>query len=76
MDEDDVCRQCNSTDFHEEDGWIVCANGHQQERGPVTGEDEGDFARQGKIVRKKEKREKVKISKGQWHMICPAVDLR
>ncbi|EXJ90819.1 hypothetical protein A1O1_03924 [Capronia coronata CBS 617.96] len=63
MDEDDRCEQCGSTDFLvEDDGRTYCENGHDQGRAPVTGEDELDFARQGRVLKKKEAKEKQKVS--------------
>ncbi|KAK5045895.1 hypothetical protein LTR84_008681 [Exophiala bonariae] len=64
MAEDDGCEICGSTDFAvDDDGRTYCANGHDQGRGPVTAEDDQDFVRKGKVVRKKEKKVKQKISK-------------
>lgn len=68
MDDEDRCDQCGSTDFTvEDDGHTYCANGHEQARGAIIAEDDGDFARQGKVVRKKEKKSKQKVSKGEWN---------
>lgn len=67
MAEDDYCDQCGSTDFAvEDDGRTYCANGHEQNRGVVTAEDDQDYARQGKVVRKKEKKVKQKLSKSEF----------
>ncbi|KEF57854.1 uncharacterized protein A1O9_05775 [Exophiala aquamarina CBS 119918] len=63
-DDDDRCDQCGSTDFTiEDDGRTYCANGHEQARGIITAEDDADYARKGKVVRKKEKKSKQKVSK-------------
>lgn len=66
MSDEDPCEQCGSTDFNvEDDGHTYCVNGHEQARGVITAEDDQDFARQGKIVRKKEKKSKQKFSKSE-----------
>lgn len=71
MDEDDRCEQCGSTVLEvEDDGRTYCENGHDQGRAPVTADDDLDFARQGKVIRKKERKEKQKISGGK---IVPSV---
>lgn len=65
-DDDDRCDQCGSTDFTvEDDGRTYCSNGHEQARGVITAEDDADYARKGKVVRKKEKKSKRKMSKGE-----------
>ena len=64
MDDEEGCTVCGSNILHEEDGRTLCQNGHDQGRGPITAEDDGDFVRQGTIVRKKVKKEKQKITKG------------
>jgi len=65
MEEENTCPQCGSTAFYVEDGKTFCDNGHEQQAGLVTAEDEQDFSKQGKIVRKKEKKTKEKLSKGK-----------
>ncbi|KIW26092.1 uncharacterized protein PV07_09219 [Cladophialophora immunda] len=57
------CGTCGSTEFYDEDGRIFCANGHDQDLGLATAEDDADFGRQGTVVRKKEIKTKQKISK-------------
>lgn len=65
MDEEDRCDQCGSTDFAvEDDGHTYCANGHEQARGAIIAEDDQDFNRKGRVIRKKEKKVKQKVSKG------------
>jgi Zinc-finger of RNA-polymerase I-specific TFIIB, Rrn7 len=66
---DDACELCGSRQFHVEDGHTFCDNGHQQE-GVDIGEDEADYGTQGKRVRKKEAKSKVKISKGAPFSQC------
>lgn len=61
---EEPCDRCGSTAFHDEDGKIVCHNGHDQGR-TVTAEDDADFGRQGTVVRKKVDKVKVRTSKGQ-----------
>lgn len=66
MNDEDPCSQCGSTEFNlEDDGRTYCANGHDQGRGVITGEDEADFGRLGKVVRKKVPKTKVKASKSE-----------
>ncbi|KAL2413105.1 hypothetical protein ABEF95_014573 [Exophiala dermatitidis] len=63
MDDDDRCEQCGSSVFIvEDDGKTYCDNGHDQGRAPVTAEDELDYGRQGKVLRKKEPKEKQKVT--------------
>ncbi|EXJ82645.1 hypothetical protein A1O3_06458 [Capronia epimyces CBS 606.96] len=64
MDEDNSCPQCGSTQLEvdEDDGRTYCENGHDQGRAPVVAEDDQDFARQGKVLKKKEAKEKQKAS--------------
>ncbi|EXJ70960.1 uncharacterized protein A1O5_05953 [Cladophialophora psammophila CBS 110553] len=57
------CAECGSTDFHDEDGRIFCARGHDQGRGLATAADDADFGHQGTVVRRKEVKRKQKISK-------------
>lgn len=65
MDDDDRCEQCGSSVFIvEDDGKTYCDNGHDQGRAPVTAEDELDYGRQGKVLRKKEPKEKQKVTGG------------
>ena len=47
---------------------MVCGNGHVQGNGPATAEDEADFGHRGSVLRKKETKEKQKVSKGRF---CP-----
>ncbi|RVX75865.1 hypothetical protein B0A52_00222 [Exophiala mesophila] len=64
MNEEDACNQCGSTDFTlEDDGRTYCANGHDQERGIATAEDDADFGRQGRLFKKKDIKSKTRISK-------------
>ncbi|KIW94805.1 uncharacterized protein Z519_04782 [Cladophialophora bantiana CBS 173.52] len=63
------CAECGSTDFHDEDGRIFCAGGHDQGRGLATAADDADFGRQGTVVRKKEVKRKQKISKGMQRQV-------
>ncbi len=71
-DYDDRCDQCGSTDFSvHDDGLTYCAQGHEQGRGLAVEEDPGDFGQQGKVVRKKQKREKQRISKGNKYSSNP-----
>ena len=66
MNEEDACNQCGSTDFTlEDDGRTYCANGHDQERGIATAEDDADFGRQGRLFKKKDIKSKTRISKGR-----------
>ena len=67
MDGED-CTICGSTQFHDEDGRMICHNGHDQGRGLATAEDDADFGHQGTVVRKKVTKEKQKISKGTWFL--------
>ncbi|KIW41491.1 uncharacterized protein PV06_07042 [Exophiala oligosperma] len=64
MDDDNQCLFCGSTEFYvDEDGRTYCAQGHEQARGHVVDEDEADFANRGRVVRKKEVKEKQKFSR-------------
>lgn len=66
MDDDNQCLFCGSTEFYvDEDGRTYCAQGHEQARGHVVDEDEADFANRGRVVRKKEVKEKQKFSRGK-----------
>jgi hypothetical protein len=65
MADAEPCSQCGSTRFHEQDGVTYCHNGHDQGRGLAIGVDDGDFGKQGTIVRKKGDRERSAKSRSE-----------
>lgn len=60
------CPYCGNRDFEEEDGLLVCTScGRQQEGGLQVADDDADFGAQGKLVRRKIERQKVKVTKSK-----------
>lgn len=57
------CPNCGNTDFEEENGLLVCTScGRQQDAPLLTEQDDADFGIQGKVVRKKVEKSKVKVT--------------
>ncbi|KIX04020.1 uncharacterized protein Z518_07573 [Rhinocladiella mackenziei CBS 650.93] len=62
FEQDEPCEQCGIAWSYVEDGRWYCRNGHDRGR-TVTGEDEQDFLQRGNIVRKRETKEKQRMTK-------------
>lgn len=57
------CPNCGNTDFEDENGLLVCTSCGRQQEGPLlTEQDDADFGTQGKIVRKKVEKSKIKVT--------------
>ena len=64
MSQRQPCPYCGNRSFEEENGILVCTScGRQQESGLQVADDEPEFGTQGKIVRKKVEKTKVKVTK-------------
>ena len=61
----DACERCGLTNFEEVNGITFCLNGHEQAGGQRRAEDEDDYGTEGKIIRKKVAKEKIKVTRGQ-----------
>lgn len=58
------CENCGGTKFAEEDGIVTCSRcGRRQEGGLQVGDEEPDFGTQGKVIRKKVEKEKIKVTR-------------
>lgn len=69
------CPYCGNRDFEEEDGLLVCTScGRQQEGGLQVADDDADFGTQGKLVRRKIERQKVKVTKSEATYTCNPLD--